>query len=669
MGSCCCSSRREISEGVTLAGVTRVTDIRPEGAGMESRPSRIVMNRYRMFMSDEHNMGEGTSSVCRKGLGLETQEPVAIKAYKARRARRNCEGVTLTKFRRQVAVLQELKRPFVEPTEPHLWNEQLRKLEPSQLFVQLVDYSRDSSGLPGPDPEDGTMYVVTELAQYSLKDYIKLRRQEAKPLSKESVNSITKSVVTVAAGLHAKGLVHLDLKPENLMFFDGCLKLIDVDGCLKVGTDVSATDSSLSFSPCYCAPEWAGFLIEEDRPTITISPALDVWSIGMTVCELVVLDAVLKPTYVNFMRHGRSHREAAFHFMDWLSSLKAAPMPQFVGTFDEGLLRFLSECLLVCDPARRSSLASSMGHAYIARARLGRSRSIPLTFSVGEDEHEEEGLLRELPRHRKHRPEDDSEQCLHKGLLWKLNSGGNPKDPAHWLQRDMWISGNGSLCYFSKREGRRLVLVDADHVSTADLARLECSAKDPAFTLRTRLDRDELEGGYTFACDSLADYVAWVDAIERVKADVMRTMTLGPVVAQDLHNFKLAVKNRRMKVSHGSKDQYDPVFKASLWKARANGDRMQQGDWFEREMWIAKNGSLVYWSKKEERELVYYTHTDVARARLSAVPPGRSCRPWAFEVLLAGVDGMEFTPGCFAAQSEGDRDRWISEFQKCAAES
>ena len=36
--------------------------------------------------------------------------------------------------------------------------------------MQLLDYSKDASGSPGPDPDDGMLYVVTELAQYSLKD-------------------------------------------------------------------------------------------------------------------------------------------------------------------------------------------------------------------------------------------------------------------------------------------------------------------------------------------------------------------------------------------------------------------------------------------------------------------------------------------------------------------
>merc|ERR1719191_1695390 len=107
------------------------------------------------------------------------------------------------------------------------------------------------------------MYVVTELASYSLKDYFSLRRTDGRKLSKDSVHDVAKAIILVTAGLHAKGLVHLDLKPENLMLFSGVLKLIDVDGCVRIGTRVSITDSSLSFSPCYCAPEWARFILDD----------------------------------------------------------------------------------------------------------------------------------------------------------------------------------------------------------------------------------------------------------------------------------------------------------------------------------------------------------------------------------------------------------------------
>ena len=42
-------------------------------------------------------------------------------------------------------------------------------------------------------------------------------------------------------------------------------------------------------------------------------------SVGMTLCEMVTLDAILKPNYGNFLRNAHSHREAGFLFMEWLA--------------------------------------------------------------------------------------------------------------------------------------------------------------------------------------------------------------------------------------------------------------------------------------------------------------------------------------------------------------
>merc|ERR1719454_1018001 len=114
-----------------------------------------------------------------------------------------------------------------------------------------------------------------------------------------------------------------------------------------------------------------------------------------------------------------------------------------------------------------------------------------------------------------------------------------------------------------------------------------------------------------------------------------------------------------MKVDQDAKDQFAPVFKEKLWKLKAEGDKKKESDWFEREMWIGKNGSLVYYSKKEERDLVYYTAADLSRATYSNVPCNESCKPHTFLVHLAEADGVAFAPGEFAANSEEIKAQWI----------
>jgi hypothetical protein len=267
----------------------------------------------------------------------------------------------------------------------------------------------------------------------------------------------------------------------------------------------------------------------------------------------------------------------------------------------------------------------------------------------------------------RNRVEDHSGQApLFSGTLWKLNSNGDPLDKTHWLKRDMWVSSNGALCYFSIKDSKRLVLIDTAKLIEANVARYEQGCMKIAFEVKTRSDKDDdRDDIHIFACETEDDYMAWTRRLKGVSnMNEIRTMQLGKHLVEELRTFKLKVKNRRMKVQGESRDQFEPLFKGKLWKVKAEGNRMREEDWFEREMWIAKNGSLVYWSKKEERDLVYYTGDDVARATLNLVKDGESWRPWTFQVVLPPLDGMEFSPGEFAAESKDMLEAWFAEFAK-----
>ncbi|CAK9033388.1 unnamed protein product [Durusdinium trenchii] len=276
---------------------------------------------------------------------------------------------------------------------------------------------------------------------------------------------------------------------------------------------------------------------------------------------------------------------------------------------------------------------------------------------------------RKVQRQHRHRFEDTSSKApLYKGTLFKLNTDGNADEPAHWLKRDMWVACDGSLCYFSIKENKRLVLLDGVKLAGAkddheqDICMCFSAESEAEYQL---LDPE----GLTKRCG--CDTRKWRSLLSQATNldGAMQTIRLGGVVADELKQFRLAVKNRRMKVGEDTKDgrnvrgpagdQFAPVFKAKLWKVKAEGDRKKAEDWFEREMWIAKNGSLVYWSKKEDRELVYYTADDIANAKFIFLEKDDATHPWAFQVQLAPNSGVEFAPGEFAAESEALRDRTL----------
>lgn len=593
-----------------------------------------------MGSGEDDVLGEGTSSVCYSALDVQTGNTVAIKVYKS------CSvqgSVSLKKFKRQVNVLKSLQEPF-EPSNAQFWHPQLAEVCCSRLFMQMLDFSKDANGEPGPDKDDGVMYVVTEIAQYSLDDLIKRQKSKYQAPAFQMVKQASQAVILIVAGLHAKGFVHLDLKPENLMVFNGTLKLIDVDGCVTTGMPLSINDSSISFSPCFCAPEWARFLASDHQQSIMAAPALDVWSVGMTIASLVALDATMKSKYVAFVTQAKSSREGGFFFMEWLGRLVNSPVPENVASFDPDLADLLANYLLVCDPSQRRTLADSLSHPFIALA-------------------EPRQVSQEPPR-TQHREEDlESTAPVFKGTLWKLNQHGDPANDLHWLRRDMWITADGKLCYYSIKTNRRVILVDGSSSRGLRISRLAGASREYAFKVRSV---SPVLTDVVVACDSSNAYGVWTtQLLKSGQSHRVRTMRLGGSMAMEFNAIRLAVKNRRQKVKEGMTGCGSHIFKAKLWKLDSNGDRGLRSCWREREMWLSQNGSLVYWSPKVGEELIYYNALDVARCEARRLENGTAAKLWAFQLQLPEANGVNYAPAEFAAESEDMREHWISVFMRC----
>jgi serine/threonine protein kinase len=110
------------------------------------------------------------------------------------------------------------------------------------------------------------LYVVMEYAEENLSSVIARR-----PLAPAEARAILGPVVDALAYVHNKGFVHCRIKPANIMAENDLLK-ISSDGLCRIGEFSGSVGKPGAYDP----PEAAGG---------RISPAGDVWSLGMTLCE------------------------------------------------------------------------------------------------------------------------------------------------------------------------------------------------------------------------------------------------------------------------------------------------------------------------------------------------------------------------------------------------
>jgi TonB family protein len=114
----------------------------------------------------------------------------------------------------------------------------------------------------------GLLYVVMEYAEENLSQVLPHR-----PLTPSESRGMLLPVLDALAYVHGKGFVHGHMKPANIMAVDDQLK-ISSDGLRGVGESSGVLGKPSVYDP----PDKAGG---------GISPAADIWSLGMTVVEVM----------------------------------------------------------------------------------------------------------------------------------------------------------------------------------------------------------------------------------------------------------------------------------------------------------------------------------------------------------------------------------------------
>jgi serine/threonine-protein kinase len=130
--------------------------------------------------------------------------------------------------------------------------------------------------------DDGTPFLVMELLEGETFENRRIRKGGRLPV--DEVLWTMDEALAVLAAAHAKGVVHRDVKPENLfMTSDGRVKLLDFGIARLVDADSTAMTrvGSVLGTLAYMAPEQARGSINE------VGVASDVWGVGATMFTLL----------------------------------------------------------------------------------------------------------------------------------------------------------------------------------------------------------------------------------------------------------------------------------------------------------------------------------------------------------------------------------------------
>jgi serine/threonine-protein kinase len=118
---------------------------------------------------------------------------------------------------------------------------------------------------------DGHPYLVIELAEGRSLAALLAEYEVAWP----AAVACCAQVASALAAAHARGLVHRDVKPSNIMLTSAGVKLIDFGISASDGERESDPDGHVRGTPAYTAPE---------RLTAdTVAPAADIYSLGVVL--------------------------------------------------------------------------------------------------------------------------------------------------------------------------------------------------------------------------------------------------------------------------------------------------------------------------------------------------------------------------------------------------
>ena len=185
----------------------------------------------------------------------------------------------------------------------------------------------------------------------SLQDFI---RGRAQPLRESFVRSIFSKLQNGLREVHARKLLHLDIKPANIHIrTDGSPVLLDFGSARQALTNTQSSLSA-SYTPGFAAPEQYF-----DREHL--GPWSDIYSVGASMYACLVRGSPVSAdirskhdTLVSAVQVGEGiYSERLLEIIDWCMQLDPMKRPPSVFALQKALIESIPR-----KPAKRSLLAS-----------------------------------------------------------------------------------------------------------------------------------------------------------------------------------------------------------------------------------------------------------------------------------------------------------------------
>uniref|UniRef100_A0A3Q1CI73 Protein kinase domain-containing protein n=1 Tax=Amphiprion ocellaris TaxID=80972 RepID=A0A3Q1CI73_AMPOC len=277
----------------------------------------------------EKLLGEGGFGVVARCMNVDTEEVVALKMFRKHIDKEHAE--------REIECLCKLKQLDADTHNV-------------VKFIEHFEYK-------------GRFCLIFEMLDLDLFDFLESRNW--RPLNAAEIRPIAQQMLVALEGLKNIGLVHADMKPENIAFVDLCLseffkvKLIDF-GCAIEVSELAEYDTIQNIG--YRAPEVIMGL--------PLTEAVDMWSLG-DVLAYMFLGELLYPTESEYERFFTKSHDSSGQFSSIDGMLHHSKKDRGPGEeVDTKAFLSLLKQMLHIDPKKRITPSAALRHRFITMKHL-----------------------------------------------------------------------------------------------------------------------------------------------------------------------------------------------------------------------------------------------------------------------------------------------------------